>query len=582
VNREVIEGTRIGDDAGVAAAAIALRIIAPPPGELLQDAEASQSHIPTTGALPKKMGSLLATSDGPADETPLARPTLFAGDTIAQSVIALVAMAVVQRAIGFGRSVFVCGRLEPDQLGEWDLANRFFVLAAPLAVLGLPGSFGRYLEHYRQRGALRAVLLRTTFVCALLAVATMVMLVSAPQLVAEQVFGRADRSSNIALLAFGLVAVIAYNYLTEVLTALRLVRVSSLVQFLNTVAFALLCVALLEVWQGDAFAIVAAYAGSCLLLVLAAGVWLATRLPRLTTHDRDSISHREMWSRLAPFAVWVWVTNVLYNLFEVVDRYMLVHIGGLSDAQALVGQYHSAQVIPVLMVSVAGLLAGMILPHLSRDWESGRHGQVADMLNLAIKLLGLSMFAGSTLVLLAAPLLFDAVWQGKYSEGFALLPLALASCSWLGLLTVAQMYLWCAERAVLGCLCLAIGLCTNVALNLVLIPAFGLFGAVAATTASNCLVLVLVLLLDRGLGMQIQRGTVAVALLPAALVGGPPLALAFLAATVFAIATGRLLSNVERKRLRDVWQQSRARFAGRHRQGQHAQDRRRGCEPDCL
>ncbi len=80
------------------------------------------------------------------------RPLVLRSDTLAESVLILIVLAVVQRAIGFLRSVLVCDWLEPDQLGEWDLANRFFVLVAPLVVLGLPGTFGRYLEHYRHRG----------------------------------------------------------------------------------------------------------------------------------------------------------------------------------------------------------------------------------------------------------------------------------------------------------------------------------------------------------------------------------------------------------------------------------------------
>ena len=74
----------------------------------------------------------------PALKAAAPRPGLWRGDTLAQSVVALLVLAVAQRVIGFGRSVLVCRWLTPAELGEWDLANRFFVLAAPLVVLGLP------------------------------------------------------------------------------------------------------------------------------------------------------------------------------------------------------------------------------------------------------------------------------------------------------------------------------------------------------------------------------------------------------------------------------------------------------------
>jgi O-antigen/teichoic acid export membrane protein len=502
-----------------------------------------------------KAGAVLPVDDRAIDETPAPPRTLLSGDTLAQSLIALVALAVAQRLVGFGRSVLVCGWLPPDQLGEWDLANRFFILAAPLVVLGLPGSFGRYLEHYRQRGVLRCVLFRTVVVCALLAVVAMLGMLAAPEFIAGQVFGRGDRAPSVAVLAIGLVAVIAYNYVTAMLTALRLVRVSSLVQFFHSLAFAGLCVALLGVWRLDALSIVVAYTGGCLLLVLVAIFWLAAHwrdLPR----DCAYLPSGEMWRKLAPFAVWVWVTNLLYNLFEVVDRYMLLHIGELQDAQALVGQYHSAQVVPALFVSVASLLAAMILPHLSRDWEWGDRARVTETLNLTLKLLGLATFAGSVALLFAAPLLFDLAWDGKYAQGMALLPLALASCGWLGLLTVAQMYLWCAERATLSCISLAIGLVLNVVLNLALIPAYGLPGAVVATTTSNFAVLGIVLALNRGLGMRVHRSTVCIALLPAALLLERWMALAVLGgAMVCLFASRQLLSASEKSQIASVWQE---------------------------
>src|SRR5690349_10543622 len=96
----------------------------------------------------------------PADETieiaaaPAKSSPPLRHETLAQSVVALLVLAVLQRGIGFVRGVLVCRWLSPDELGQWDLAFSFLTLAAPLAVLGLPGSFGRYVEHFRQRGML--------------------------------------------------------------------------------------------------------------------------------------------------------------------------------------------------------------------------------------------------------------------------------------------------------------------------------------------------------------------------------------------------------------------------------------------
>src|SRR3989304_3131758 len=96
----------------------------------------------------------------PAPPAPL--PT----DTLADSVLILLGLTVVQRLVGFVRAVLFCRWLDAEQLGLWDMAFSFLMLAAPLSVLAIPGVFGRYLERYRQRGQLRGFLRWTTLVCA--------------------------------------------------------------------------------------------------------------------------------------------------------------------------------------------------------------------------------------------------------------------------------------------------------------------------------------------------------------------------------------------------------------------------------
>ena len=96
------------------------------------------------------------------------RPAALRTDTLADSVVVLLVLAAVQRIVGFARGILVCRWLSPDELGQWDMAFGFLTLAAPLTVLGLPGSFGRYVEYFRQRGQLRTLVRRTAIACAML------------------------------------------------------------------------------------------------------------------------------------------------------------------------------------------------------------------------------------------------------------------------------------------------------------------------------------------------------------------------------------------------------------------------------
>src|SRR4051812_6423907 len=86
----------------------------------------------------------------------------LAPDTLAASVTILLVANLVQRSIGFGRSLLFCRWLSREELGTWEMAYSFLLLAAPVIVFGLPGSFGRFLERFRQRGQLRTFLRRAS------------------------------------------------------------------------------------------------------------------------------------------------------------------------------------------------------------------------------------------------------------------------------------------------------------------------------------------------------------------------------------------------------------------------------------
>src|SRR3990172_7422779 len=100
------------------------------------------------------------TSNAPC-ESNAEGPCAFLSDTLAQSLFLFCVMTVLNRFIGFCRGILMCRWLEPAELGQWDMVQGFLMLAAPVAVLGIPGTFGRYLEYYRQRGQLRMLFGRT-------------------------------------------------------------------------------------------------------------------------------------------------------------------------------------------------------------------------------------------------------------------------------------------------------------------------------------------------------------------------------------------------------------------------------------
>jgi O-antigen/teichoic acid export membrane protein len=456
-------------------------------------------------------------SSSPSPKQPQGR---LRADSLVASVVILLLVTVVQRSVGFGRGILFCRWLTPQTLGQWEMAIGFLLLAAPLAVLGVPGSFGRYAEHFRARGHLRTFLARTMVWTAGWGFAGVAgVWILAPQF-ARLIFGDEQQSPMVRHLALALASVIMMHTLVSLFTALRLYRVVSVMNLAHSLLFAV--ISLVLAWRNPTTAsLISGYVAASLLSSVGAVLWTLPAMRRLEAAS-ESLPRGDFWPRLLKFAFFVWVTNLLSQLFTIVDRYMIVHYSGLSASEALeqVGIYHSSRVVPVMLISFADLLGGLIMPHLTHDWEQGRREHVSQRLNLAIKLTSLGLLAFSACVLASGPYLFDVVLQGRYGGGLAVLPWTLAACVWYGIFSIAQCYLWCAERTRQTALPWIVGLALNVGLNLILLPIWGLYGAVVATALSTSACLAVLLTLNHAHGMRTDSGALLAAVVPLAIGGG--------------------------------------------------------------
>ena len=486
-------------------------------------------------------------------------------DSLAASLFFLFGLSAVQPLVSLGRGVLFCRVLSPAELGAWDMVLSFLMLAGTVVVIGIPGSFGRYVEHYAQRGQLAMFMRRTAITCASLTVLALIVMASAAPSFSKIIFGRPDRVEWVYYVAAGLGSLIAWGFVIELLTAMRLFRAVSGLQLFKAIAFVSLTVLLLFYWESGPASVIVGHAVASIAAVVVSLYWLLPAWRSAPEHAAEmhlqevaaagTITAWNFWAKLMPFAAWVWVANFCTHLFEMIDRYMLVHFSGMSSEEALtqVGHYHSSRIVPIFLVSFASMLASMLLPHFTKDWEQNRREAVSEGLNLAVKLLGIALCAGAAMVLLLSPLLFEHGFGGRYDGGLAVLPWTLAYCVWFSLFFLGDIYLSCAERVRLISLALFIGLCVNVVLNLILLPSFGLFGAVWATAASKFVVLIATFLFAQKLGLKLDRGAWIVAVLPMAICFGTTAALAIVAVAALASVTTELIfSTAEKRRLVDL------------------------------
>lgn len=439
-------------------------------------------------------------------------------DSFSLSVVLLISTMLGQRVIGLARSVFFCGMLGDDELGRWSLVNSYFGWAAPFFILGIPGSFGRLCEYFQARGELRCYLRRMGLLTGTLAVGTFGLHLGCSEWIARVVFNSPSQAWLIPWMGAVLVAVVLFNSLTELLTALRHNRMVSRMQLVQSFGFAVIsAISLLSTTlqeTGVILAFGAATAGSAVL-----GTCYLLRIWHSLSGTPQASSSGNMWRQVGRWAWWIWCGNLVINLFDCSDQFLLKHFTGLEAqvADALVGQLFASRVLPILIVSVANLLGGCLLPYLIHDLEAGRRELVHVRMNTVVRYcaLGFTAIAAATHIL--NPVLFTWLLRGKYDHGLHLMPWAFVQYSWYGLILIVGKYLLCVDRPRTGLLPILGGLAVALPLNVLFFSWTGLRGVAVAMTIANGVVLALTVQISQRCGMQWERTTLAALCVPLAL-----------------------------------------------------------------
>lgn len=473
----------------------------------------------------------------------------IASDSLMMGVMFALILTVVQRLVGFLRNILFCRFMTDEQLGQWSLIYSFVLMIAPLAVLGLPGCFGRFVEHYQRRGQLMTFLKRINWICGIATAGTAILLLAIPDAFSWILFRETGNTAIIYAFAFTLVGVAVINYLTSLMEALRQVRIVTLMRFVAAILFTIVATGFLSVWENGTLAVtIGLGVGSSLACIPA--FWFLWKNRAGLASNGDPLTQRSMWVRIAPYAAWMWMCNLLHNLFEVADRYMLVHYSPVDAeiAQGLVGQYHSGRVIPTVLVGVATMLGGILMPYMTAHWERNEKDKARTQLNWTIKLIAISFTLIGAAVLLFAPMLFETVLQGRYNDGLAVLPLALIYCIWFSLFIVAQDYLWVAEEGKFGVVAIGVGVAANLILNALLIPKYELWGAVGATSIANGLTVAMIYLINYWKGAKPDLGCWLTAGLPLMILLPSSISIVCLVGFVLTAVSTRLIFNGDEKK----------------------------------
>ncbi|MEZ6151989.1 MAG: lipopolysaccharide biosynthesis protein [Pirellulaceae bacterium] len=475
------------------------------------------------------------------------------GDTFATGVMVMLLLNLVQRLIGLLRGLGFCHFLSDVELGQWALVNSFLMIGVPIAVLGLPGSFGRFVETFRSRNQLgdyfRRVLAASA--CGLTIACTAILIF--PQQFSWLLFRETTSYGLVVWCVVTLISLTVYSFVHELVASVREMRAVSLMQFTQSVVFGVVGLSVLSIRPSWSM-LLPSFTIACLFATLPGLVVLLSsyRCEFRPTPHAGQFDGRALWARILPYAVALWVMNLLSNLFEVSDRYMLLHLipGAEQVGQAMVGQYHCGRILPNLLTSIALMLGGVLLPYISADWEAGQPQRIAARLRQIMQ----SVSIGFTLLAIAgmcvAPLLFHYGFHNRYQQAEAILPISMTQAIWVSLFIVAQSYLLCIERGKRLAALMVTGLLLNLVLNWWLIQQLGLFGAVLATSTANLFTLLLLLWQMSRHGCSLGWGTLALCLTPLSVAAGPVVAtITLLIIVAIAGRTSWLLSPNDRQQI---------------------------------
>ncbi len=269
-------------------------------------------------------------------------------------------------------------------------------------------------------------------------------------------------------------------------------------------------------------------------------------------NDNEPVSSASFCTRVAPFAATVWSTDLLTNLFDVVDRYVLLHLASMNSDlnHAMVGQFHTARVLPILFLSLASMITGLLLPYWSSDWERGNNEKVVRNFITALKLNVIFFWLSALAALIASPILFQVFLDNRYTTSEACFPLALLHCVIASTVLYQSVMFRCTEANRASIVILVLSFALNVLLCCWLVPRMGVAGALYGTLGATMAMFVLNDWVLRIRGITTTREVYLILGLPFALL--MPVSANFIVLAVVIVLLGRtniLIDSVERQTL---------------------------------
>jgi O-antigen/teichoic acid export membrane protein len=426
------------------------------------------------------------------------------GRIVARNIVSRLVAKSAGYLLGFAGSVLLVRYLGVERLGRYQYVSTFASLFGFVASIGLPVVLIREAARDRaSAGRLLGHVLVLQYGLSFLAFAVVAL--------SGALLNPAGVALPIAIIGIGIGISAAGAPYTAMLNAFEKMHVSSAIDIVAAVLRFALILAAIQL-RLDVAGLVAILLVNTLVVLVLAKTGSDRYCVRADRSYDPAVLKRLVVSAL-PFGLMTLFASVYYRI----DILMLEKMQG----EAAVGVYSAAyKLIDVLMITGASI-TGVLYPRMAAH-AAGSPGALKRLVERSYRYMTALGIPAALVVTTAAPWIVELLFGQEFAAAGPVLRILV----WATALTFMSMPLVHALNAtgrewqVIGVLVL--NSIVNVALNLVLIPAYGIRGAAISTVACELIALVMALVLTRPIG-QVGRLAPIAPVVVAALCMVPPL-----------------------------------------------------------
>ncbi len=469
---------------------------------------------------------------------------LFRKETLAESAGIVLLFTVIKQVLQTGRGIVFTRVLGPSNYGVYTLAFFFIPLVAAVARLGVSSAFARYVPLYEKEGMLKEFTSRTFA----MAIGASILVTSGclvfPGQLSNLLYGIKGYSNIIIICAFSIVPLSFFECITQLFSGLRLFKLSYSLAFAQFILFTIVGIILVLIFRNAQSAVIGNLV-SLVIVVILFGSLLVVYLNRGDA-QKYPLTENGFYRKILRYSIWYVISPIVFNLFRYTDRWMLNYFQGLHE----VGIYSVASNVAGLLFAFGIAVGNVLMPTLSRLWEDDEKKKALEIIDFSIRANTIMVFNAAVLVMLFRTEIITLFYGGDYVEGAGIIGVLLIFWLLNTIYWTIGGYSGLIEKTYIPLICNSAGLISNIILNCVFIPRYGIAGAAAATTIAFSITMIVMLLWYHQEGLGLKLNTMFVCLLPCVfLLNNIIIVIVFAAVLIALFGSELLMTKMERKKL---------------------------------